>query len=45
MADTILVLNAGSSSLKFSFFLEQDKMLQLVREHSLFVGFLSGHGS
>jgi acetate kinase len=30
MADTILVLNAGSSSLKFSLFLEQDKTLQLV---------------
>lgn len=30
MADTILVLNAGSSSLKFSLFLEQDKTLQPV---------------
>ena len=30
MADTILVLNAGSSSLKFSLFLEQDQTLQLV---------------
>ena len=30
MADTILVLTAGSSSLKFSLFLEQDKTLQLI---------------
>jgi acetate kinase len=30
MADTILVLNAGSSSLKFSLFLAEDKTLQLV---------------
>jgi acetate kinase len=30
MADTILVLNAGSSSLKFSLFLVEDKTLQLV---------------
>jgi acetate kinase len=29
MADTILVLNAGSSSLKFSLFLAEDKTLQL----------------
>ncbi len=35
MADTtILVLNAGSSSLKFSLFLEQDETLQLVRHQS-----------
>ena len=30
MTDTILVLNAGSSSLEFSLFLAENKTLQLV---------------